>query len=335
MSTSRTQHRPVDVGLSTPQAIAAALPHLMGFHPQESLICLWLLDGELLVVQRADLPQTFPARDYLRAYLEAAENIRADEVLIICATRHVDLARELVHDLADMVDVAVRGRFLLSGGYVHDACGQDASSDGLSRWISPEDRQRAAKVFGSSSPERAVRRSRSDVVSEVEFDRTTQWHDEDEDDETAAQDVTALAHVLARGDWSMSQSQRLLRDGSQTVPGRDLVMWWCARLDSAQRGLLLVALLAGLRATRQGAHLACATAGVAWMCGDGVRANAALDRCLREDPSNVMGQMLESAMAAAVAPSVFAQMLADVEPDVVGLDRGLVDEISIPGYSHA
>jgi hypothetical protein len=33
------------VTLHNPIGIAASLPHLLGFHPVESLVCLWLREG--------------------------------------------------------------------------------------------------------------------------------------------------------------------------------------------------------------------------------------------------------------------------------------------------
>lgn len=45
-----------DFTLTTAAEIGAALPHLLGFHPEQSIICLWLKCRQLVVTQRADTP---------------------------------------------------------------------------------------------------------------------------------------------------------------------------------------------------------------------------------------------------------------------------------------
>ncbi len=321
------------VGLATPQAVAAALPHLMGFHPRESLICLWLRKHELLVVQRADLPDGTADDTYVSAYLQAATNIEADEALLVCVSRRTELGLKLVQRAGDQMNVRVRGGLVVSGNRV-----RAANSAGEWLWISTHDRQRAARIFGSKADAKPVRRTRGDVVREVDFDESSTRKDQDDSPQSH---LGGLLRVLAGGDWSGEKPRRTIRDVGVTTQGRDLILWWCARAHIAQRQELLEALLAGLRATRPGraAHLACAAAGAAWMSGDGVRANAALDRCLSEEPWHPLGRMLETAMAAALPPSAFSQMLSEFEPDVVGLVHQAgaagVDEFTVPGYSPA
>ena len=169
------------------------------------------------------------------------------------------------------------------------------------------------------------------MASEVDFDQATAWTQAD----GVEVDVDYLSDVLTRADFAGHRVRRLLRDGAMGVPGRDLIMWWGSRVATHKRHELLEALLVGLRSTPpgHGAHLACAVAATAWLCGDGVRANAALERCLDEDPVNAMGRMLESAMRAALPPAVFAQMLGDVGPEIVGADQAVVDSVESCGYS--
>lgn len=331
MTRIETQPRPSAIALGSPPEVAAALPHLLGFHPEESLICLWQRSGELLVLQRSDLAASGSQREYIQAYLDAASTIPADEVVIVCVTRHASDGLSLVRAVTEHInshvdDVGVRGAMVISGGQVRSADPGDEWN-----WISAHHRQRAAEMFGSRSDAKRVRRNRREVVLEVEYDgsagvKIQKGH---------AVGADALCAVLARGDVTGSKERELLRAAAVDVPGRDLIMWWCAQVSLAMRRELLESLLGGLRSTPPGqaAHLACATAATAWLCGDGVRANAALDRCLEEDPVNSMGRMLESAMAAAVPPSSFAQMLAEVDPEVVGANQAVVDSLQRCGYS--
>lgn len=295
------------------------------------MICLWLRAGELLVLQRADLAEAANQSEYVEAYLDAAASIHADEVVIVCITRQADSGQALVRAIAEHVsahveDVHVRGAMIVSGGQVRSA---DPGAEW--NWISADHRQRAAEMFGARSDAPRIRRNRREVVAEVEFDEST----DEENNLDDPPDIDQLCSVLARGEVAGVKERQVLREAGIGVQGRDLLMWWSARVAIDKRRGMLEALLGALRTTPPGraAHLACATAATAWLCGDGVRANAALDRCLEEDPVNSMGRMLESAMAAAVPPSAFAQMLGEVGSDVVGANQVLVDSLEECGYS--
>lgn len=331
MTRIETKPRPSTIALGSPPEVAAALPHLLGFHPEESLICLWLRTGELLVLQRADLTESVSQNEYIEAYLGAASTIAADEVVIVCVTRHEDHGLSLVRGMTEHIkshvdDVHVRGAMIISGGQVRSA---DPGHQWT--WISADHRQRADEVLGSRSDASRVRRNRREVVSEVEYDESTN----DSNHLNVPADIDGLCSVLARGAVAGIKERQLIREAGIGVQGRDLIMWWAAQVPLDMRRELLEDLLSALRATAPGqaAHLACATAATSWLCGDGVRANAALDRCLEEDPVHSMGRMLEAAMVAAVPPSSFAQMLAEVDPQVVGANQAVVDSLKEWGYS--
>jgi hypothetical protein len=326
MNSLDAKTQPAKIGMGSPQSVAAALPYLLGFHPEESLICLWLHDGELLVLQRADLSAQEQELGYVDAFLDAASNIRANEVVIVCVTRDVRKGKRVARGVVARARSHVRSALILSGGRV-----RSIEPGGHWQWVSAHDRQDASRTFGQCADGRRIRRTRHEVATEVRYDQAMDWEQADD----AAVDADHLSELLARADFAGHRVRRQLRDGAMGVPGRDLIMWWGSRVPTHKRRELLEALLVGLRATPpgQGAHLACAAAATAWLCGDGVRANAALERCLDEDPVNAMGRMLESAMGAAVPPATFAQMLGDVGPEVVGANQAVVDSLERCGYS--
>ncbi|MGA0209583.1 MAG: DUF4192 family protein [Candidatus Nanopelagicales bacterium] len=306
------------IALRTPQALAAGLPHLLGFHPDESLVCVWMLGNEVVVVQRADLPMTDIDKRYIEAYFACASNIAADEVMVVCITRRTGVGEQTIEHvtewLGQQVDVGLRGALIVCGSRVRDLAGEW-------QWVSSYDRQRAACAFDTDMSSSPVQRSRADVAREVDFDDHFPVVPQDPHAESAT-GLDGLRDILADGRWTAVAARRALRAGASSVRGRDLVIWWCATCDIPKRRELLRALLAGLRTTPPGsvAELACAAAAVAWMCGDGVRSNAALNRCLEEDPGNTMGRMLESAISTALAPADFARMIAEVPPGDVGAD---------------
>lgn len=329
MNTAPSIQRPHSIALSSPQSIAAALPYLLGFHPRESLLCLWMHAGELVVVQRADLPEAAGVEDgsaFVSAYLDAARNVSCDQAVFICVSGRVARAEAFLQQVADACSVPVRGRLVINGSRV-----KEAGTDHPWKWISTTIRQEACLAF--DAPHRSVRRNRSDVVAEVSFDANAAWGLPEL--VSSPTDVDAMLSFLDARDFGNPKRCRALRDMTLSVQGRDLVMWWCARQSVEERHSLLTALVSALRATAPegSSHLACATAAVAWMSGDGVRANAAVDRCLAEHPDNSMARMVESAMGVALSPGSFARMLLEVEPAVLGLSPGTVDGSAEPGYS--
>lgn len=317
------------ITLASPPSIAAALPHLLGFHPRESLLCLWMQEGALVVVQRADLPKAGcdeGGPEFVRAYLEAARNVSCDEAVFVCVTVNDSLAQEMLQQVANACAVPVRARLVLNGSRV-----KDVGSDRPWAWVSASHRQEASSLL--QAPHRSVRRGRDDVVAEQAFDAAATW--DLPEDVPVPVGANVLLRFLDAGDFHSPRRCRALRDMALSVHGRDLVMWWCARQPVEERHSLLAALITGLRATTPegSANLACATAAVAWMAGDGVRANVAVERCLAEHPGNAMARMVESAMAVALSPSVFARMLQDVDPSALGLPPAVVDGSPGPGYS--
>ena len=318
-----------------PGVIAAALPHLLGFHPRESLVCLWLSGSRLLVLQRADLPSPMPSGhpdidDYLAAYLTASRNLECDEVVVVCVTEHADLAREIIAAMPDRVGVRIVGRFITDGSRLRDATGP-----GRWTWISTADRQRAAEICASRCPSigRGPLRDRAQVLEEVDFD--PRFEIQESNRAWGHETRTTMIEALRSGPPAFVGDSHLIAHIGSHVEGRDALIWCAARMEPPLRRNLLDGALSALRATPPGsaAHLASLCAAIAWMCGDGVRANAAVDRCLIEEPGHVLGRMIEVAISAAVPPSSFIAMVEQIQAQVVGLQEGCVDGADRGGYS--
>lgn len=321
--------------LTTPTLIVAALPHLLGFHPRESLVSLWMSGGELLVLQRADLPDTSDAlsadvTDYLDAYLAPSRRLISDGVVSVCVTRRATFARKMVPVLSRRSPVPLRSGLVSDGSRVRDAL-----HSGSWEWISTADRHKAAKLLASSclSSARGPLLDRAQVLAEVEFDPALASRSAAADTRPVV--VSNLIEALRRAPAAIAGDARLIADHGVRVEGRDALLWWAARIDPSLRRALLDSVLAALRLTPPGraAHLASLGAAIAWMCGDGVRANAAVDRCLTEEPEHVLGRMINAAMTSAVPPSSFIAMLEEIDAQVVGLQEGCVDGSGAGGYS--
>ena len=99
-------------------------------------------------------------------------------------------------------------------------------------------------------------------------------------------------------------SADVLRSSVRCVAARDAVLWCAERMTVQDRRALLRHLVKAPAATAPGraATISAATAVVAWLRGDGVRANAAIDRCLIEDPDDFRGTFIAGIVRHGVPP---------------------------------
>lgn len=329
-------NHPTDLSLrlTSVTALGAAVPHLLGFHPRESLVLLWLNEGELVVAQRADLAPEVHADVYADAYLQPARSFASTEVIgIVVSADRVD------HDglwaaLEDRCAVPLRARLHLSGSQIRDVGNGTQDSGGPWLWVSTEDRQRVQEAGVAPAPGQPGPRQPAlnrEAISR-EFDYRPQA-DERGGEENESVDGSDLAVMLSSD--PLQASSDVLRITAFDTPGRDLVMWCGARMNDRDRRELLRGLTAALAATPRGrgAKLAAATAVVAWLIGDGARANAAIDRCLADDPSDVVGRLIDDAVSAGLPPAAIQSMLVGVTLDELTLPQGVVDEVLIGRYS--
>jgi len=327
----------LEASLTDPTQIAASLPHLLGFHPQESLVFLWLKSNTLIVAQRADLCPGLPSDEYAESFCGPGSNIPADSVLGICVSRQTRGWVPLWRHLDSVCPVPIRARLHVSGSKVAPVT-PDGRLSKPWRWIGVRERDAASRDF----PDRRPQRGRDRLKDEVEYDPSRAIGDECLVDEPTRirtrpnqSNLGQLASMLAR--QPLMCSPRLLADAAREHQGRDLVLWCAARMGVADCRSLLDGLLEALRGTRvgAGAHLAAAASVVAWLCGDGARANAAVERCLTEDPGNTMGALIDQTIAHAIPPAQVREMFVDTPLSVLGLAEGLLDEDFIRRYSPA
>jgi len=327
----------LEASLTDPTQIAASLPYLLGFHPQESLVFLWLKSNTLIVAQRADLCPGLPSDEYAESFCGPGSNIPADSVLGICVSRQTRGWVPLWRHLDSVCPVPIRARLHVSGSKVAPVT-PDGRLSKPWRWIGVRERDAASRDF----PDRRPQRGRDRLKDEVEYDPSRAIGDECLVDEPTRirtrpnqSNLGQLASMLAR--QPLMCSPRLLADAAREHQGRDLVLWCAARMGVADCRSLLDGLLEALRGTRvgAGAHLAAAASVVAWLCGDGARANAAVERCLTEDPGNTMGALIDQTIAHAIPPAQVREMFVDTPLSVLGLAEGLLDEDFTRRYSPA
>jgi Domain of unknown function (DUF4192) len=128
-----------DFPLDSPGTLIAALPAVLGFVPEDSLVLVTIEDGELGCVMRADLPVELPAMADHLADVAAASGPDAAVVVIVDADGAAcrmcgDELRLVVATLDALLDersIALRGAYVVdrvaAGGRWHDVADEAVS----------------------------------------------------------------------------------------------------------------------------------------------------------------------------------------------------------------
>ena len=333
MPTSPTPSRSPDRSdptLTTAAQIGAALPHLLGFHPEQSIVCLCLKDRQLVVTQRADAPDDEQFRDYAGALFAPVRGLDVDEVIVVYVVQEPAVPDGLVRGVAEQCPTPVRVHLHMRGAQIRE-CRPGHDHGESWRWICTKERQQAAAYFTSPHAPHPAR-TRQAVAEELSY---RPCDGEVETDDHARHRIPLDDLMAALMCSPLRLSADLLRASVCSVAARDAVLWCATRMTVVDRRALLRHLVEALSATAPGraATIAAATAVVAWLCGDGVRANAAIDRCLIEDPDNYMGTLIAGIARHGVPPSELESLLREMPEESLNSGECRVDEVRPSRYS--
>ena len=312
-----------DFTLTTAAEIGAALPHLLGFHPEQSVICLWLKCRQLVVTQRADTPDDDLAAsseqftDYVDALFAPVRALDVDEVIVVYVAREPVVPDGLVWGVAEHCPVSVRVHLHMRGARIGECTPGNDHGESW-RWIGTKERQQAAACIAAPHAPRPAR-TRQAVAEQLSY---RPRDGELETDGHARHDIPVGDLMTTLTISPLRVSSDVLRVGLRSVAARDVVLWCAARMALVDRCALLGCLVHALARTPPGraANIAAATGVVAWLCGDGVRANAAIDRCLIEDPDNRMGILIAGIVRHGVPPNELESLLREIPEEA--LDGG-------------
>lgn len=313
------------LSLTSPSALVAAIPYLLGFHPARSAVVLWLEGGRILLTQRLDLPPADGGADdpWLRAVWGHAAADRAEELVLVCVDEQLrpPLVERLV-ECAGVAGVQVRDVLLVVEGRWRSLLCDDPSCcpDG-GRPVPAAEVDRIAAEFAVLG--RAPLPSREDLVRGMAADPPD------------AAVVAALAVVDAVPDggleaWRDDRIADALALLERSGPGRpapdalasviagladvrvrDTVLWEVAGrpVEDCETGV--AALLVAVRAAPEGrvAPVATCCAALCWLAGDGARALTALDRAQADDPGYSLADLLRTSIGAGLPPSAWREAL--------------------------
>lgn len=309
--------------LRGPAELVIAIPHLLGFHPKKSLVFVWLAADRIVLTQRIDSD----ALEHLLAdpatLIEPALRVDSTDVLVACfpagdrveESRLAAFEQTLTAHGVAVLDVVLVG----SDAWHSVVCREDCCAMGP-RAIEPEMRDRVAADFVLDGV--AVLADREQLIGEVARDHDLvsgvqgQWMPEPDRRAPIQQFLRRL-----RGDDAPIGNRDLvsLLAALDDVITRDVLVWHLAQVNRDELRHAGVLLRTAMRAAPDGhvAPVSTLAAIAAWLAGDGARALVALDRGLEDDPTYVLGAMVQAAISAGLPPSQWRDMVRQLPVEAI------------------
>ncbi|MGY2065734.1 DUF4192 domain-containing protein [Blastococcus sp. SYSU DS0619] len=346
----RSDDRP-EVRIADPGEVAAALPHLLGFHPRESVVLIGLggpSGGRVGLTVRGDIP---PAGDGAATARLLARSLRTDDpvaaLLVVVSEADDDRTgpdmglpgaelphRPLVHDLVlalAAVDVPVRDVLLVRRGRwwsydcPHPCCAPAvgtplpagvsalaAASVTTGQVVAADRSALGARLAAPPGSLAGVRRACARLGNE----RAARLREVG----GAVPDAVVREAVarsrpgapVAGGPLDDDELARLLW-ALQDLGVRDRALQLALGDDAAAAELLWTECTRRAPAPLDAAP-ATLLAVSAWLRGDGALANVALDRALGSDPGYALARLLSQGLAACLPPGELRALIARARP---------------------
>lgn len=322
-----TTFRAPDFHLNSPGSLIAALPAVLGFVPEKSLVLVTVERGALGCVMRVDLSaDLLGSLDHMADVATASRPEAAIAVIVdadgascrMCSDEHRQLAATLRRALAD------RGIELLASHVV------DKLADG-GRWHCADDRFEVGQIDDPMSSPMAVaavldgrrlytsRAELQDVIAVVDPERTAALRDALE---RAAHAGELRGEADARGDVEHALAMARAFDDGRAPAEEDLARLGCALIDPRVRDTLyalavgcdaeaaesLWALLARTLPDPWRTEALVLLAFSAYARGDGPLAGVSLEAALRGDMHHRMAGMLDQALQSGMRPGQIREL---------------------------
>lgn len=293
--------------LSRPEHVLAAVPHLLGFHPQRSVVIMWMHEKLLVLVQRVDLPETNPEsgdiREWAAHVCSPQRTITSDAALVVF----------FVESVAQSSDSA-----FIVGALLEALCppvldvlyaGPDGWRDSLER-THPWDRVSADSAALGFTGEPLASREALSLAPVGAIKPPSRNRVGRHTERTCIQILTAsMQSECVVSDHELSAVLRGLR----SVSVRDHVGGLLLDSDPSQASAAWAELV--MRSpSGYAAPLATLTALAAWLAGDGARAWCAIDRALADEPGYVMAELMHGIVSAPVPPATVREWLTQFRP---------------------
>jgi hypothetical protein len=300
-----------------PEDLLAAVPVVLGFHPEESLVML-TFGAVRSFHARLDLPS--PADDdavaeVVEVLLTPSRTHRVDHVAFVVYSGHAAVAARLgaalvpafVVEGIGVVDV-LRAH---GGGWCSVPIRAGATEPPMAPYDDAHHPFTAQAVFAGRVTHASREELRATVAPEV--GHRTRWGRLIENLPDPGQaDVAAVGELVAgwveRGEMPDDDGAACVLGAITRIEVRDAALYAVTRETAHDHLRVWVALLRGAP-DPQVPDTAAVTAFCAWMSGDGALAWCALDRCFDVDPEHPLGTCLAECLVRAVPPTAWEEVV--------------------------
>jgi hypothetical protein len=307
-----------------PDELLAIIPYLIGFHPDESIVAVFIQSGRVVLAARIDLPPE-SADDELVAQIEYLAKRHDASALALVAYSAASLpAHRLLtrlmdrlgnHKLADVIYVG-------HGRWWSLTCEEDCCPLSGTPFDHGSHPLSAAAVFAGLGA-RANRQELAASVSgppETELPRLQGLAEslvtelEHFDNPSAASRLMVSMVDTAMSDSSALTERHSLLLGLLVIDlrVRDIAWALIGPDDAEEHVRLWGAVVAKVPPTLAAAPL-CLLGLAAWVCGAGALLNCCCERLAEVDPGYSLGRLLREISAQAVPPSVWEQMGGELQ----------------------
>lgn len=312
----RTAVDPVLMTITSPHHLIHAIPYLLGFRPSASMVLVWIRGHHIVLTQRYDLA----APDDVDLLQRAADHVSATKVAICafpaesdhagCAARVGALAARFDHVIEAMVVFGDRWWRINADG---------PGGEAVEHRLDTSDADAVAVAFIAQGIR--VRDSRHDLEAEVAQQiqgcaMTRRALEHLGPARASADEAKALYGSLNEGSGDVHTWARVVR-GLQCTSTRDEIVR-LMMIDDPAHTLRVAESLSALLSVTPTTHVV-AVAPIAalarWLCGDGARAWACLDRAQAADPDDPLTLALARALAAGLPPRAWRAQYAGAPLD--------------------
>jgi hypothetical protein len=331
--------------LRGPDAVVAAIPHLLGFHPKDSIVIVWMQARRICLTQRMDLAAVALDRERLDHSIQmvaAASCADSAIVAIYPPGQSGDPgfrrdAQESLSTALERIDVClVDALHVQRGRWWSYLCNQ-ACCPPEGRAVDPAVSEQVADLLADSGAEPAA--SREEIVgslarlpnevarirpvvvamreeleerigvSDSSDEAKERWRDEEI--EFLAPVFSGRSTMLLDDDVPPATTARtLIALGDIRI--RDTLLWHLAA--AGDPAACMTSLISVLRSAPSGfiAPVATCAAIGAWLSGDGVRASAAVDRALGDDDAYGLAWLVAQSLANGLPPQSWREVMASL-----------------------
>lgn len=310
--------------ITQPEQLIHAVPYLLGFHPHESVVLIWIHRGSIVLTQRYDVDAPAP----IAVLQSAADRVEATDVFI-CAFRNGQPNASFIADMQELADNFARvldAIVVVGDRWTSVLCAQSCCPPG-GRLIDPDIADEIAVQFIAHGM--SVLDSRSDLITEI----TPDEHGTAElrrklgafvpPDMSSAALAQAIAQcwrdIAGRVPQTASIDDSMLHIyGLRDVTVREELVSFLARLSAADLlpiGSLLAGVLRVAPSDDDVVHIATLLAMVRWLSGDGARAWVSLDRALSHDADHPLANLMAHALSVGIPPGEWRSVLDQVTVD--------------------